>query len=68
MLSCNCANCSEIMAAILHFTGEAILPILETAFPATENNTRTTIVKIAPTEANIMAISAVLDTALRTIK
>ena len=49
------------MAAILDFTGEAAMPISETAFPATGNIIDATIVKITPIEADIMTISAVLD-------
>ena len=52
-LSCNCTNCSAIMAAILDFAGEAALSIPETAFPATGNIIGTNIVKITPIEANI---------------
>ena len=48
------------MAAILYFTGEAALPISETAFPATRNIIGINIVKITPIEANMMATSAVL--------
>ncbi len=54
ILSCNCTNCSAIMAAILDFTCEAVLSISETAFLATGNIIGTNIVKITPIEANIL--------------
>ena len=50
ILSCNCTHFSAIMAAIWDFTGEAALPISETAFPATGNSIGINIVKITPIE------------------
>ena len=41
------------MTAILDFTDEAALSILETALPATGNIIGTSIVKITPTEAKL---------------